>query len=534
MEGGPGPVEKKSVNSESLNQDDIEGAQKTSVFSNFGIGRSLESLISKQEHAQAEIAKKASGTVKRINSFLEGADTQQPQQTTGSRNSRLVNSASALSSPTDKGASASLFDPVLLYGPEPSVSKFSSGQGLVQKSVYTSEEVLLSNIDPELGHLLHEMGSQSNGAGQGNYTWVTDKDQCFSGDIVFAKTHKTGGTTVTNMLLRHAEKHQLSVGLPIEHRWELAGYPADFDSRLVSPQLPKYNIMCHHMRFNKPQVSKLVSQAAQYLTILRDPVTNFESLYGFFKDYPFPEWQGQNRSMDEFFNAPEKYYNKSTPWYFRAKNYMSFDLGFDHESAELGYIQHVIREMEDTYKLVMITDRYEESMILLKDMLCLDYEDIIYLPLKVRTDTDRKRVSSETAAKVKRWNRLDTAIYEYFSKRFDELTVSYGQARMQEEVKIFREKLKDVEAQCVEDYDTQSLKPWVKRIKLRKRSGDECQRLVWGEVKYADHLRALQEETMTLQELEQQRPLAEQQELMYNVQKTILGDQAAHLMFGAE
>ena len=63
--------------------------------------------------------------------------------------------------------------------------------------------------------------------------------------------------------------------------------------------------------------------------------------------------------------------------------------------------------------------------------------------------------------------------------------------------------------------DTQSLKPWVKRIKLRKRSGDDCQRLVWGEVKYADHLRALQEETMTLQELEQQRPLAEQQELMY-------------------
>ena len=64
-------------------------------------------------------------------------------------------------------------------------------------------------------------------------------------------------------------------------------------------------------------------------------------------------------------------------------------------------------------------------------------------------------------------------------------------------------------------YDTQSLKPWVKRIKLRKRSGDDCQRLVWGEVKYADHLRALQEETMTLQELENQRPLAEQQELMY-------------------
>ena len=55
------------------------------------------------------------------------------------------------------------------------------------------------------------------------------------------------------------------------------------------------------------------------------------------------------------------------------------------------------------------------------------------------------------------------------------------------------------------------------RFFLGKRSGDDCQRLVWGEVKYADHLRALQEETMTLQELEQQRPLAEQQELMYGM-----------------
>jgi len=38
------------------------------------------------------------------------------------------------------------------------------------------------------------------------------------------------------------------------------------------------------------------------------------------------------------------------------------------------------------------------------------------------------------------------------------LILFYGQARMQEEVKIFREKLKDVEAQCVEDYRDGRLK----------------------------------------------------------------------------
>ena len=216
----PGTADQvKSVNPDGDNGKLSDGAQKassssSSVFSNFGIGRSLESLISKQERAQAEIAKKASGIVK--NRSLESKNEISESKTEISSNS-VPSAILSSSSPTDKGENNNLFESVLFYGP----SKFSSSQGiLVQKSVYTPEEVLLSKIDPQLGNLLHEMG---NG---GNYTWYNNKDKknCFSSDVVFAKTHKTGGTTVTNMLLRHAEKHQLSVGLPIEHRWELAGY----------------------------------------------------------------------------------------------------------------------------------------------------------------------------------------------------------------------------------------------------------------------------------------------------------------------
>ena len=62
------------------------------------------------------------------------------------------------------------------------------------------------------------------------------------------KTHKTGGTTLTNVLLRYAEKHHLVTGLPFGDHWELAGYPAKFDKQLIDPILPKYNMMCHHFR----------------------------------------------------------------------------------------------------------------------------------------------------------------------------------------------------------------------------------------------------------------------------------------------
>ena len=50
----------------------------------------------------------------------------------------------------------------------------------------------------------------------------------------------------------------------------------------------------------------------------------------------------------------------------RAKNYMSFDLGLEHENEDPAYIQSAIRQLESTYHLVLLTDYFEESLILLK------------------------------------------------------------------------------------------------------------------------------------------------------------------------
>jgi hypothetical protein len=45
---------------------------------------------------------------------------------------------------------------------------------------------------------------------------------------------------------------------------------------------------------------------------------------------------------------------------------MSFDLGLEHESESASYIESAIEELEQTYHLVLLTDYFEESLILLK------------------------------------------------------------------------------------------------------------------------------------------------------------------------
>lgn len=59
------------------------------------------------------------------------------------------------------------------------------------------------------------------------------------------------------------------VGLPIQDHWELAGYPATFDSRLIDPLAEKYQVLCHHFRYNEVQIEKKVPQDAAYVTIMR-------------------------------------------------------------------------------------------------------------------------------------------------------------------------------------------------------------------------------------------------------------------------
>ena len=59
---------------------------------------------------------------------------------------------------------------------------------------------------------------------------------------------------------------------------------------------------------------------------------------------------------------------------------MLWDSGLEASYMDnLTAVQNKIFELDETFDLVMMADRFDESMILLKDLLCWDYEDIVNL-----------------------------------------------------------------------------------------------------------------------------------------------------------
>ena len=58
---------------------------------------------------------------------------------------------------------------------------------------------------------------------------------------------------------------------------------------------------------------------------------------------------------------------------------MAFDLGFNNTDPTPEYTAAAIQKMDQRFDLVMITDRFEESIILMRDLLCMSEDDVIYL-----------------------------------------------------------------------------------------------------------------------------------------------------------
>ncbi|CAG2168369.1 unnamed protein product, partial [Oppiella nova] len=94
-------------------------------------------------------------------------------------------------------------------------------------------------------------------------------------NIVFLKTHKTGSTSVQNILFRYGDTHGLTIAVPPTEGY--LGHPEFKRSllpKLINPETGQqisYNIITNHMRFNYEEVKALMPFNTKYITLLRNP-----------------------------------------------------------------------------------------------------------------------------------------------------------------------------------------------------------------------------------------------------------------------
>lgn len=85
----------------------------------------------------------------------------------------------------------------------------------------------------------------------------------------------------------------------------------------------------------------------------------------------------------------------------------------DNETA----IDAKIAELDSIFDLVMLQEFLDESLILLKNLLCWTTEDIITLKNNARKNDQKMEMNDEIKQKIEIWNRADTKLYKFFKVR---------------------------------------------------------------------------------------------------------------------
>ncbi|XP_051900499.1 galactose-3-O-sulfotransferase 2-like [Pristis pectinata] len=267
--------------------------------------------------------------------------------------------------------------------------------------------------------------------------------------VVFLKTHKTASSTILNILYRYGEARNLTFALPF---FDHLGYPQLFKARYVKDfernPSKEYNIICNHMRFNLPEVRKVMPNQSVYFTILRNPDQVAESSFSYYHDVT-PAFR-EAKSLDRFASRPSTYYSPSAADNHYARNLMWFDLGGDHNAqGDPSYVNSTLQALERAFDLVLLAEYFDESLVLLREALCWPIEDMAYFRLNARLRLSVAPLAPAASSKLRQWNSLDWSLYSRFNRSFWERVARYGAVRMERDVSQLREIRRRLGATCL-------------------------------------------------------------------------------------
>ncbi|XP_042297845.1 LOW QUALITY PROTEIN: galactosylceramide sulfotransferase [Sceloporus undulatus] len=328
-------------------------------------------------------------------------------------------------------------------------------------------------------------------------------------DIMFMKTHKTASSTILNILFRFGEKRRLKFAFP-NGRNDFY-YPSFFERSQVQDYRPGmcFNIVCNHMRFQYEEVRKLLPADTIFVTVLRDPAYLFESSFHYFERIIPLTWKisGEDK-LAEFLRDPWHYYDPSGFNAHYLQNLLFFDLGYDNAmDSNSPLVDQYIHEIDQRFHLVMLLEYFDESLVLLKDLLCWELEDVLYFKLNARKDSTVSRLTDALYQKATAWNLIDAKLYRYFNATFWRKVDAYGRERMAEDAARLRGENEKMKSICIDGgrpvdanaIQESAMQPWQPlgeksilgynlKKKINKKHRKLCRKMLTPEIQYLTDL----------------------------------------------
>lgn len=260
---------------------------------------------------------------------------------------------------------------------------------------------------------------------------------------------------------------------------------------------------------NIPQLEKLMPEDTFYFSIMRHPVAMFESAFAYYKSI---QAFHSSINLEDFLDHGFRDYNPSVANNQYAHNNLAFDFGFDNNvsnnSTDLEErARGAVAAIERDFHLVLISEYFDESMVLLKHMLCWSVDDVVSFKLNSRSERSRRMPLPHVADKIVAWNALDWRLYIHFNATFwQKADTLVGREEMPREVERLRQRRHRLQEGCLQDggpvnpehvkdkrlkpfqYGEAVIQGYNLKPDLEGQTKMNCQKLITPELQYSDYL----------------------------------------------
>lgn len=292
--------------------------------------------------------------------------------------------------------------------------------------------------------------------------------------------------------MRYGHKKNLDFLLPNVNNY--VGNPAHFNASMADSNFStvdgQYDMFVHHTRYSQ-EVKSVMRSGAVYITILRNPVTLFQSIYTFYKfekKYKTNLTEFVTNYKPPFTKQIKRYKNKL------GLNQMSWDLGLDSKDFEnTKMIKEYIHIIERDFDFVMIFEYFDASLVLLANEMCWPLEQMAYLPLNTRHNSYKSILSDHDVNQLKKVNLADNILYNHFLKKFKEKVNKFGIEKLKKEIGKLVVINQEIWESCVESTTNHGYASTIS-YKLKENVNTLCKYIAINELKYTSFLRKIQHE----------------------------------------
>lgn len=296
------------------------------------------------------------------------------------------------------------------------------------------------------------------------------------GDLVFLKSTASAGEVVGALLRGYAYRHNLSTALPVGGRSYL-GWPYPLTAADVRPSSRGYNLLVERAVHNASFVRELMNPGTPLVALIRQPLDLFldtlrrfnvlqlanvsgsGSVHGGMGPGPGPgPVQAYLRDIHRYEEAyksrqaaprrdcvPDGFSVTRNPLSHGLGMPLGFPPGRDNFTDDPGAVEGYLAGLDSQFVLVMIAEYLDESLVLLRRLMCWDTKDVLYRVESGGDHDDHRRqdevwrqgLTLSDRHRHRQWSGVDYLLYDLFNRTFWDKVRRQGEDFLQE-VTYFR------------------------------------------------------------------------------------------------